>query len=138
MIRDSLVPALRERYPDVAFTFLDTAQPFARVACPCSDLGDLEIYDDGDEATVAITKITHSHFNPYSKMPDDPRDAWVTDAVLDYLDALFSDRLLLYSTPDRRQAGSQHHETPIDRSQPVVGTEQYDCYVWSGPVARGT
>ena len=138
MIRDSLASALRERFPDVAFTFLDAPQPFARLTCPCTELGDLEIYDDGDEATVALTKITHSHFNPYSKMPDADRDAWVTDAVLDYLDALFDDRLLVYCSPDRRQAGSQRHDTPIDRSKPVAGTEQYDCYVWSGPVARGT
>ncbi len=138
MIRDSLIPALRERFPEITFSFLDTAQPFARLTCPCTDIGDLEIYDDGDEATVALTKITHSHFNPYSKMPDDARDAWITDAVLDYLDALFADRLLLYCSPDRRQAGSQHHDAPIDRAQSVPGTEQYDCYVWSGPVARDT
>lgn len=138
MIRDSLAPALRKRYPEVGFAFLESPHPFARVSCPCSALGDLEIYDDGDEATVALTKITHSHFNPYSKMPDGERDAWVTEAVLDFLDALFADRLLVYCASDRSQAGSQFHETPIDRSMPVAGVEQYECYVWSGPVARGT
>ena len=81
MIRDLLEPALRDQFPHIAFMFLDTSQPFARVVCHCADLGDLEIYDDVDEATVALTKITHSHFNPYSKMPDGDRDAWVTDNV---------------------------------------------------------
>ena len=69
----------------------------------------------GNEATVSLTKITHNHFNPYKQMPDADRDAWVTDAVLDPLDALFDNRLRVYCSPDRRQAGSQRHDTPIDR-----------------------
>ena len=115
MIRDSLAPSLRERFPDVPLTYRDASQPFARLTCPCTELGDLEIHDDGDEATVSLTKITHNHFNPYKQMPDADRDAWVTDAVLDPLDALFDDRLRVYCSPDRRQAGSQRHDTPIDR-----------------------
>lgn len=135
MIRDRLAPAIRERFPEVAFTFVDSKQPFARVVCPCSELGELEIYDDGDEATIVLTKVTHCHVNPYSKMPSSERDAWITESVLDFLTALFEDRMLVYCSSDRLQSGSHRYETPIDRSRPVVGTEQYDCFVWSGPVA---
>lgn len=137
MIRDSLVPARKQRYPNVAFSFFDTPQPFARVASGHSDIGDLEIFDDGDEATVAITEITHSHFNPYKNMPERDRDEWVTNSVIEFLDALFGDRVLLYRTTDRRQGGWQLRDEKIDRSPPVPGTEQYECFVWSGAVARG-
>jgi hypothetical protein len=137
MIRDSLIPALRQRYPSVKFTFFDSPQPFARVASHHGDIGDLEIYDDGDEATVAITQITHGHFNPYQKMPESERDKWIAEAVIEFLDALFDDRVLFYRSPDRRGGGWQIHNEKIDRSRPVPGTEHYECFVWSGSVASG-
>ena len=135
MIRDSLIPALRQRYPGVAFTFFDSPQPFARVASGDGEIGDLEIYDDGDEATVALTQVTHGHFNPYKRMPDRDRNSWVTEAVIEFLDALFDDRVLFYRMPGRRGGGWQIHHEKIDRSQPVPGTEHYECFVWSGSVA---
>lgn len=136
MIRDNLEPALRDCYPDIPFTFAVGSKPFARASCPCAELGDLEIYDDGNEATVALTKIFHSHFRPQPKMSAAARDAWVANAVLEFLDALVTDRVLLYCLPDRRKVGSEIHEEPIDRSKPVPYTKQYECFVWSGPVAR--
>ena len=137
MIRDSLIPALQQRFPDVAFSYFDTPQPFARLSPDCEGIGDLEIYDDGDEATVSIREITHTHFNPYEKMAEHEFDRWIKDAVIDFLEALFADHILLYRTEDRRQGGFQRHDSPIDRSQPVPGTERYQCFVWSGRVATG-
>ena len=136
MIRDLLIPALQERYPYIPFAFQNSPQPFARARCQCTELGELEIHDDEEEATVVLTRITHSHFNPYTKMTQASRDAWVTATVLDHLDALFSDRLLLYFlSSDRHQCGSIRYEDPIDRLSPVPNMEQYKSYVWSGPVA---
>lgn len=137
MIRDSLTSALQQRFPDVGFVFSYASQPFARLSPSCAELGDLEIYDDGDEATVSIREITHTHFNPYQQMPEDDRDQWIADAVVEFLDALFADRILLYRTPDRRSGGFRRHDSPVDRSRPVAGMEQYRCFVWSGPVAPG-
>ena len=137
MIRDSLIRAIQQRFPDIAFSYFDATQPCARVSPNCEDIGDLEIYDDGNEATVSIREITHTHFNPYKKMPEHDRDQWIADAVIDFLVALFTDRILLYRSEDRRQGGFQCHDSPIDRSLPVPGTEQYQCFVWSGPVASG-
>ena len=138
MIRDSLMPALKPHFPHIAFEFLDSSQPFARVTPSHEGIGDLEIYDDGDEATVVITQVTHGHFNPYEKMPDAERDKWIVEAVIEFLNALFDDRVLLYRTPGQRSGGWQVHNERIDRSRPVPGTEHYECFVWSGAVADGS
>ena len=134
MIRDVLIPEIRERFPEVGFEFLDDPQPFARLTCPCVELGELEIHDDGEEVTVVLTNITHSHYNPCRKMPDVERAQWVTTAVIDFLVALFEDRVLLYCSADRMQGGSQIHESSVDPSRSIPGMEQYDCFVWSGRV----
>jgi hypothetical protein len=126
---------LKERYPNVAFTFSDSSQPFASVVCPVSEMGRLDIYDDGDEATIDISEITHGHFNPYETMSEPDRDKWVTEAVTSFLDALFADRVLLYRTPNRHMGGWQVHDDRIDRTVPLSGFEHRQCFVWSGAIA---
>lgn len=138
MIRDNLLPILRERFPGLGFTFQANGEPFAKAPCPCAALGGLEIYDDGDEATVSLTKFTHSHFNPNRRMTETERDAWVSESVVNYLEALFGDRLLLFRSPVSLQGGSQHYHEQIDASSPVIGMEAYECFVWSGPVPRSS
>lgn len=136
MLSASLIDALKLRFPDIPFVFDRSSQPFARLEPDCEEVGVLEIYDDGDEATVSIREISHTHFNPYQVMPNHDRNTWIADAVIDFLAALFTDRILLFRSPDRRQGGFHRHEHPIDRSSSVPGTEHYQCFVWSGPVAE--
>ena len=138
MIRDALVPVLRKRFPRIGFVFQENGEPFAKAPSPCETLGGLEIYDDGDEATVSLPQFTHSHFSPNRRMPEIERDAWISASVVSYLDALFGDRLLLFRSPVSMQGGSQHYQEQIDVSEPVPGMEAYECFVWSGPVPRNS
>ncbi len=69
-------------------------------------VGRVLVYDDGDEATVLIENVTHGHFNPYDeKLSEAQRDETVTADVIDFLKALFSDRVLLHCTPDKHRGG---------------------------------
>ncbi|MHC9539942.1 MAG: hypothetical protein AB9903_10520 [Vulcanimicrobiota bacterium] len=70
MIRDVLLPKLMDRFPGRG---LRTGAPPGLIAVfPAAhpEVGDLTIYDDGEEATVCIGTITHGHhlFSEYVKV----------------------------------------------------------------------
>ena len=64
MIRDLIVPAVQEAFPHKLFVVSSPPEPVLKLGSGCTDIGDLAIYDDGQEATVSITEITHGHFHP--------------------------------------------------------------------------
>lgn len=65
MIRDRLIPALKREFAGWEIAFDSPPQPIATFPAVQSEVGRVLVYDDGDEATVLIEKITHGHFNPY-------------------------------------------------------------------------
>ena len=80
-------------------------------------------------------EITHGHFNPYDEVEDDAeREQWIVDEMIEFLDALFDDRVLLYRSPDRRMGGWTIFDDNIDKSVMEQGREYF---VWSGPVVTG-
>ncbi len=106
MIRDRLIPAVREAFPDKPFSFSSPPDPIIRLPSGLAEIGDLAIYDDGEEATVCLTEITHGHLNPYdASLAQDQVDQKVTEDVVAFLRDLFSDRVLLYRTPSRGMGG---------------------------------
>jgi hypothetical protein len=131
MIRDRLIPALKREFAGWEITFDEPPQPIAVFAAAQRAVGRVIIYDDGDEATVLIEKVTHSHFNPYDeKLSEEQRDERVTEDVIDFLKALFSDRVLLYSSPDNRRGGW----TRLDSKHgPVELSPDLRYFLWSRP-----
>lgn len=131
MIRDCLVPALKSEFAGWEITFDAPPQPIATFPAAQSDVGRVLVYDDGDEATVLIEKITHGHFNPYDeKLSEVQRDQTVTEDVVDFLKALFSDRVLLHAGPDGRVGGWTRldlNDGPVELSP----SERY--FLWSRP-----
>ena len=67
MIRDHLVPAVKEVFPNLAFKISPTSNPIIALSSSSAEIGDLHIYDDGDQATVIITGITHGDFGVYDE-----------------------------------------------------------------------
>ena len=64
------------------------------------------IWDDGVEATVAVGKITHGHFNPYdARLTAEQATEHVSADVIEFLDDLFADRILLWTSGDGRSGG---------------------------------
>jgi hypothetical protein len=135
MIRDRLIPAVREAFPDRLFVFASPPDPIIKLPSGCAEIGDLAIYDDGGEATVCITEITHGHFNPYdASLNEDQVAQWVTEDVVAFLHGLFSNRVLLFRTPNRGMGGWRLLDGPPDESAFVEGREYF---LWSGPYRSG-
>src|SRR5438034_9644461 len=97
MIRDHLIPALRTAFPTGGFMIRENENPFASLNSPCADVGTLSIYDDGDEATVAITEFSHSHFRyDDASLSLKERELHVAEDVVDFVRALLADQGLLF------------------------------------------
>ena len=134
MIRDLLIPAIKEAFPDKPFVFGSPPEPIAKLPSEVAEIGDLLIYDDDEEATVSVSEITHSHFNPYDQsLTRDQIDRRVTDEVIEFLRALFSDRVLLYRTPSRSMGGFSVLSDSPDEEKIVKGREYF---LWSGPYRK--
>lgn len=131
MIRDSLIPALKIEFSGWEIAFDAPPQPIATFPAAQQAVGKVFVYDDGDEATVLIEKITHGHFNPYDKtLRDDQKDKMVTEDVVDFLKALFSDRVLLHTSAEKRLGGW----TRLDlKDGPVVLSPSLRYFLWSRP-----
>ncbi len=134
MIRDRLLPALKEAFPDKRFSFAAPPDPVVTLPSGCTEIGDLMIYDDGEEATVCFSEITHGHFNPFDpSLAQDQVDQQVTEAVVYFLLRLFSDHVLLYRTPSRGTGGWYVFEEAPKEDAFVEGREYF---VWSGPYPK--
>ena len=131
MIRDQLIPALRESFPTESFIFSEPPQPIASLPAPYPEIGRLDIYDDGDEATVDLTEITHGHFSCYdTDTTTEQREAMITADVIDFLHALFSDQILLYRTPTRSMGGWTRLDLSPE-SERIRRDREY--FVWTHP-----
>jgi hypothetical protein len=96
MIRDRLISALKQRFPELPFAFDEPPKPVASLQSPCQALGEMDICDDGDEATVYFT-ATHGHFSCYDEsLSVEQREQEIADDVLTFLDSLFSDRVVVW------------------------------------------
>jgi hypothetical protein len=131
MIRDTLIPAVKEAFPDKPFLFSAPPNPIITLPSGFAEVGDLAIYDDGAEATICITEITHGHFNPYdTSLSQDQVDQKVTEDVIAFLRELFSDHVLLYRTPTRGMGGWYiFGDVPVEHA--FVEGQEY--FLWSGP-----
>ena len=97
MIRDHLISQLKERFPSVAFFFDEPPKPVASLQSPCSALGELQIHDDGDEATVYFVNATHGHFGCDDETLDsEQREKQIAEDVIGFLDCLFEDRVVIW------------------------------------------
>ena len=128
-IRESLLPALLSRFPDRPFRVGNP--PAAAVTFPCChpDVGDLQIFDDGDEATIALGRHTHSHFNPYdSSLTETELASTVTESVIAFLVDLFADRVLIWSLPGH---SGGWYMLPGSSAHVPAGAS---AFLWSGPI----
>jgi hypothetical protein len=135
MIRDRLIPALKREFADRGIQFGTPPQAIAIFPAVQSDVGSVLIFDEGDEARVLIEKISHGHFNPYDeKLSESQRDEIVTEDVIEFLRALFSDRVLLFCASDGRVGGwvrmDLSHDGPIELSR----GRRY--FFWSRPFEK--
>ena len=131
MIRDHLIPALKAEFSGWEILFDDPPQPIATFPACQEAVGKVLICDDGEEATVYIEKITHGHFNPYDDtLTPAEREKIITEDVIDFLKALFTDRVLLRTNANNSIGGW----TRLDlKDGPVELSPSFRYFLWSKP-----
>src|SRR5438094_4933911 len=106
MIRDVLLPALLANFPNRGFRTDDAPNAIGVFPAAHEKVGDVTIWDDGNEATIGVGDITHGHFNPYDDTLTEQQTAErVTSDVVAFLTDLFADRVLLWKSPDGGSGG---------------------------------
>ena len=131
-IRDVLLPALRATFPDRGMREGDTPNVVAVFPAACAEVGDLTIYDDGDEATIVFEHVTHGHFVPDDDdLSEDERVRRLTNGVVEFLRDVFADRVLLFTTGKGRGPAGW---TIYDGTVPPLVPRFAHKFVWSGPI----
>ncbi len=139
MIFDALIPALEERFPGRGMCVAGGRPALAHdrsIDFPAvhPEVGDVVVWDDGDEATVCIGAITHGHFNEYGEGPTTAeREASIVRQVVGFLDALFSNRVLLRPALGGSAGGWRLVDAPPEKARPSWIRR---WYLWSGPLSQ--
>jgi hypothetical protein len=129
MIRDHLVPALKERFPNEPFAFDEPPKPVATLPAQCQALGELRICDDGDEATIYLTNATHGHFSCYDeKLTEAQREQQIAAKVVEFLQALLSDRVVVWRFLGGMAGGWRVLGSDEPVPGPSTGTQRF---LWS-------
>ena len=132
MLTDVLRKAITQRFPDIPIT--TPSPPGAAVVIPAiqEGIGDISIFDDGEEATLVLGDITHSHFSEYTPGISEEEAAHnISEDVMWFLEDLFADRVLLWKSS--RGGGGCRTLKPgeVPQIHSDAGTQ---FYFWSGPV----
>ena len=132
MITDRLLPKLHARFPGRPWKIGGAGGPLASVSAPHPEVGDLELYDEGDEIAVVIGKFTHDHFGNYDgALSVADREERIAEDVAAFLEQLFADRIEFFRRGSR---GGYRLRSKGPRgivSKFLFGSR---TYVWSGPL----
>jgi hypothetical protein len=123
-----LLPILRERFPGRGLVEGTPPGPIAVFPGVHPGILGLSIYNDGDELTVSVDDLTHGHFAAYdSGLSEAEREQQVVEAVVDFLDALFADRVAVWG---QANVGGGWYRIDRDGFGRPSGIPEF---VWSGP-----
>jgi hypothetical protein len=91
-----LAAAIRSKFSAVPFSYSVEAPCIATLDFPHGCIGPIWIVDDSDEITIYIDKATHCHFSCYEEsFSETEKEDYICNKVIDWLDALFQDRLVI-------------------------------------------
>ncbi len=129
MIRDYLIPAIKARFPHEPFTFGETLKPIASLRSPCEALGQVEIFDDGDEITLGFADMTHGHFGCYErKLNEADKEEQVASDVIGFLANLLNDRVVIWELMGGVAGGWRVLRSDEETPKPSVMRRQF---LWS-------
>ena len=131
MIREHLVPALRERFPEHPFAVSEDARVVS-LPSPCRGVGELVISDDEDEATVYLTNVTHRHFACYDDaLTPAEKEKQIASDILDFVTDLLEDRVVLWRALGDAMGGTRRLKP--DQSPPRSSWLRKQ-FLWSRPL----
>lgn len=130
MFHETLIAAFRQRFPNLHAEFGHPPDAVLTIPPTHVEVGPVCVYDDDAEATVVLGTHTHFHLEPDDRSLSDENAAqWITDAVLDFLNELFADRVAIWSSPDG-SGGCKELDSPPRAAEDSINR----WYVWSGPL----
>jgi hypothetical protein len=122
-----VLPLLHQRFPNRGLASGQPPEPIAVFPGTHPGIRRVAIYDDGDELTVSIDDLTHGHFTEYAEaLPDAERAKRIIESVVNFLDALFADKIVVWG----------HHDAGGGWYRPDLGSGEslgIPEFVWSGP-----
>ncbi|TPW21856.1 MAG: hypothetical protein FD126_277 [Elusimicrobia bacterium] len=130
-LKPRLLPLLRQHYPEARYDGSDPKLIVTFAGPP--EVGDLQVWDDGDEATMAIGKLTHVHITAYESLPYDPNISEeeiakrVTEEVLKFLEGFFAERIVVWTETAKKIASVGSIE-----AMPVPLPEGDEAFSWKG------
>jgi hypothetical protein len=141
MIADTLIPALRERFPESEVTWGTPPNAIAVFPAAHPDVGSLSIWDEGDEVMIAIGDITHGHIGADDEgLSEEQVHEEVAKNVLSFLEDLFAGRVIVWHAR-RGGAGGWYYAGEAPQGDEVRGClgrlfrvpRRAKRFVWSGP-----
>jgi hypothetical protein len=141
MIADTLLPALREKFPESGMTCGSPPDPIAVFPAAHPEVGNVSIWDDGDEVIVVIGEITHGHFGVYEDdLSREQVHQAVTQNVVAFLEDLFADKVVLWHTRSGGAGGWDYADEPR-KGAGAAGClfafrpkgRKVKSFLWSGP-----
>ena len=132
MIREVLIPKLKARFADRGFQERSENNAIGYFPAAHYQVGDLAIFDDGDEATIYIGQITHLHID--SEESEGHRaEEEIANEVISFLEELFADKLMIWKSKTTGADGV----FPLANVAAFSGVDSSDStFFWSGPVRK--
>ena len=131
MNRDQFIAEIEKSFSGQEMKIDREKNPMITFPAAQKDVGDVFLQDDGNEITVFVEKITHGHFACYeTNITEHEREATITEDVINFLQALFSDKVLLFTTADKRSGG---WATLAPDKDPMQLSANRTYYLWSKP-----
>jgi hypothetical protein len=132
MLANHLVQTLKSAFPELPFVFAEPPEAVATLTGPCEEMSPLKIFDDGDEATIWVGTITHSHFGNYEEgVTEDWRHQYIAENVVKFIRDLLADRVVAMSTLGGLVGGWRRLEMGEALPERSRWKKQY---LWSGVV----
>lgn len=129
MIAEKLIAEVRQRFPTARMSF--GAPPEAAVVFEAvhPDVGSIQIFDDGAEATVIAGNFTHGHFSDFDSKSIEDAEKRIVHDVIEFLERLFTDEIVLWGS--HRGGGGWYDRSKAGKLSQGTGQA---LYVWSGPL----
>lgn len=128
---EEILAALEAAFADRDFVPGLVPDPIATFPAAHPAVGDLRVWLEGDEATVEIGRLTHTHVTaPATVTSPEERSAWVVRRLVEFLRCMFDDRVEISCSPDGMW-------TSIAEAEPedlAPSEEGWRTFLWSGPV----
>lgn len=128
-ILDTLIPELNRKWPHLNLRLEGCPELYLRVPAACPEVGDLFIFEEGDEAIVGVGQITHRHVSVYDTSLSIPeRIRVIIDEIIWFLEALFANRVYLL-----KYVGGAGASVVVKQGEHIVVPDGALAYTWAGP-----